>query len=113
PAPDAAEGAKVRQMVRDLRDWAGANYDPYRVEDERWVGDETIRALGEMGFLGLYVEPEYGGQGLSQTGYARVFEEIGQIDATLAIVLGVHQSIGFKGISLFGTDDQKARWLPD
>ena len=36
-----------------------------------------------------------------------------QIDATLAIVLGVHQSIGFKGISLFGTDEQKERWLPD
>ena len=69
--------------------------------------------LGEIGALGLYVEPEYGGQGLSQTGYARVFETIGQIDATLAIVLGVHQSIGFKGISLFGTDEQKERFLPD
>ncbi len=43
----------------------------------------------------------------------RVFETIGQIDATLAIVLGVHQSIGFKGISLFGTDEQKQRFLPD
>src|SRR5581483_6371395 len=63
--------------------------------------------------LGLYVDPEYGGQGLSQTGYARVFETVGQIDATLAIVLGVHQSIGFKGISLFGTDEQKERFLPD
>ena len=63
--------------------------------------------------LGLYVDEKYGGQGLSQTGYARVFETIGQIDATLAIVLGVHQSIGYKGISLFGTDEQKERWLPD
>ena len=59
------------------------------------------------------MDEHYGGQGLSQTGYARVFETIGQIDATLAIVLGVHQSIGFKGISLFGTDEQKERWLPD
>ena len=48
-------------------------------------------------------EQGHSGQGLSQTGYARVFETVGQIDATLAIVLGVHQSIGFKGISLFGT----------
>ncbi len=55
----------------------------------------------------------YGGQGLSQTGYARVFETIGEIDATLAIVLGVHQSIGYKGIALFGSDEQKERWLPD
>lgn len=56
---------------------------------------------------------QYGGQGLSQTGYSRVFEAIGQIDGTLAIVLGVHQSIGFKGINMFGTDEQKERFLPD
>src|SRR5262249_50176638 len=67
----------------------------------------------EIGALGLYVDEAYGGQGLSQTGYARVFETVGQIDATLAIVLGVHQSIGYKGISLFGSDEQKERWLPD
>ena len=72
-----------------------------------------LRDLGEIGALGLYVDEAYGGQGLSQTGYARVFETVGQIDATLAIVLGVHQSIGFKGISLFGTDEQKERFLPD
>ena len=75
--------------------------------------DEILRDLGEIGVLGLYVDEKYGGQGLSQTGYARVFETIGEIDATLSIVLGVHQSIGFKGISLFGTDEQKERWLPD
>ena len=56
---------------------------------------------------------KYGGQGLSQTGYARVFEAFAQIDATLSIVLGVHQSIGFKGIHMFGTDEQKERFLPD
>ena len=56
---------------------------------------------------------EYGGQGLSQTGYARVFEQIAQIDATLSVVIGVHQSIGYKGIALFGSDEQKERWLPD
>lgn len=45
--------------------------------------------------------PEHhGGQGLSQTGYCTVFDAIGQIDATLAVVLGVHQSIGYKGIHL-------------
>src|SRR5215208_3997261 len=79
----------------------------------RPIPDQVLRDLGEIGALGLYVDRSYGGQGLSQTGYARVFETVGQIDATLAIVLGVHQSIGFKGISLFGTDEQKERWLPD
>ena len=96
-----------------IREYCAEHYDPRKAEEERWIPDEVLRDLGEIGALGLYVDEEYGGQGLSQTGYARVFETVGQIDATLAIVLGVHQSIGFKGISLFGTDEQKERFLPD
>ncbi len=113
PRPDPSERERIREINAGLRAYCAENYDPRRVEEERWIPDEMIRDLGEIGVLGLYVDERYGGQGLSQTGYARVFETIGAIDATLAIVLGVHQSIGFKGISLFGTDEQKERWLPD
>ena len=113
PSPDADEQARIRELNTKLRDYCAENYDPRRVEEERWIPDEVIRDLGEIGVLGLYVDERYGGQGLSQTGYARVFETIGEIDATLAIVLGVHQSIGYKGIALFGSDEQKERWLPD
>jgi acyl-CoA dehydrogenase family protein 9 len=113
PKPAAAEQGKIRELNARIREYCADNYDPRRVEEERWIPDEVLRDLGEIGALGLYVPEEYGGQGLSQTGYARVFETIGQIDSTLAIVLGVHQSIGFKGISLFGTDEQKERFLPD
>jgi acyl-CoA dehydrogenase family protein 9 len=113
PKPDAEEQGRIRELNARIREYCAERYDPRRVEEERWIPDETLRDLGEIGALGLYVDERYGGQGLSQTGYARVFETVGQIDPTLAIVLGVHQSIGFKGISLFGTDEQKERWLPD
>jgi acyl-CoA dehydrogenase family member 9 len=113
PSPDPEEQDRIRELNARVRDYCAENYDPRQVEAERWIPDQVLRDLGEIGALGLYVDPEYGGQGLSQTGYARVFETVGQIDATLAIVLGVHQSIGFKGISLFGTDEQKERFLPD
>jgi acyl-CoA dehydrogenase family member 9 len=113
PAPDLEEQDRIRELNARVRDYCAENYDARQVEAERWIPDQVLRDLGEIGALGLYVDPEYGGQGLSQTGYARVFETVGQIDATLAIVLGVHQSIGFKGISLFGTDEQKERFLPD
>src|SRR3954462_15456772 len=63
--------------------------------------------------MGLYVPTEYGGQGLTQTGYCRVSEEFAQIDGTLSVIAGVHQSIGMKGIVMFGTDEQKERFLPD
>jgi alkylation response protein AidB-like acyl-CoA dehydrogenase len=113
PDPDRSEQDRIRELNAQIREYCADHYDPRQAEEERWIPDRVLRDLGEIGALGLYVEEEYGGQGLSQTGYARVFETIGQIDATLAIVLGVHQSIGFKGISLFGTDEQKQRFLPD
>jgi alkylation response protein AidB-like acyl-CoA dehydrogenase len=113
PKPDPEDQRKTRELVESARDLAKTSIDPRRMEDERWVPDELIAALGERGLMGLYVPTEYGGQGLSQTGYCRVFEEFAQIDATLSVVLGVHQSIGMKGIVLFGSDEQKERFLPD
>ncbi len=112
PRPDAEEQVKVRELCAKARE-IGASIDHRRVEEDRWIGDGVIRELGDAGLCGLYVDEKYGGQGLSQTGYARVFETLAQIDGTLSIILGVHQSIGYKGIVLFGTDEQKERFLPD
>jgi acyl-CoA dehydrogenase family protein 9 len=112
PQPDANEQEKIRTLVGSVRELA-QTIDPRKMEEERWVPDELIAELGERGLMGLYVPEEYGGQGLSQTGYCRVFEEFAQVDATLSVVLGVHQSIGMKGIVLFGSDEQKERYLPD
>ena len=113
PRPREEEREKVRGLISSLRECADEHYDWRQAEEDRWVGDGFIRELGERGILGLYVPEKYGGQGLSQTGYCRVFETIAQIDPTLSVVLGVHQSIGLKGIALFGSDDQKERFLPD
>ncbi|MFL5781765.1 MAG: acyl-CoA dehydrogenase family protein [Thermoleophilaceae bacterium] len=112
PDPDPAERRRISQLVASCREF-GSTYDQRAVEDRRWIGDDEIRELGERGLMGLYVPEEYGGAGLTQTGYCRVSEEFAQIDATLSVVMGVHQSIGMKGIVLFGSDEQKARYLPD
>lgn len=112
PQPEPSEQDKVRSLIASAREIAGsADYREF--ERERWIPDKLLRELGEAGLLGLYVDEKYGGQGLTQTGYARVFETFTHIDATLAIVLGVHQSIGFKAIAMYGTEEQKERWLPD
>ena len=58
------------------------------------------------------IPSEYGGIGLSATAYARVMQEVGGLDASLAVTLGAHQSIGLKGILLFGTEAQKRKYLP-
>jgi acyl-CoA dehydrogenase family protein 9 len=112
PQADAEEQDRVRALIAAVHD-IGRTIDSRKIEEERWIGDDLVRELGDRGLCGLYVPEEYGGQGLSQTGYARVFEALAQVDATLSIIMGVHQSIGFKGIHLFGTDEQKERFLPD
>jgi len=113
PLLDPAERTKVDALVGSAREYLTGTYDPWKAEADRWVGDDTIRDLGERGLLGLFVDEQYGGQGLSQTGYCRVMEEFGRVDGALAVVMGVHQSIGTKPIYLYGNDEQKARWLPD
>ena len=112
PRPDEGEQQRIRELVASAREF-GEHYDERAVEERGWIGDDEIRELGERGLLGLYVPEEYGGAGLSQTGYCRVSEEFAQIDGTLSVVMGVHQSIGMKGIVLFGTEEQKTRFLPD
>jgi alkylation response protein AidB-like acyl-CoA dehydrogenase len=113
PEPDPDEREKVLGLTRSLREFAAESIDPVKVEERRWLGDDVVKGLGERGLCGLYVPEEYGGQGLSQAGYCRVSEVFAQIDATLSVVMGVHQSIGMKGIVMYGSDEQKARFLPD
>ena len=60
----------------------------------------------------MLVPQALGGVGFSATAYARVMQEIGGLDASIAVTLGAHQSIGYKGLLLFGTDEQKRRYLP-
>src|SRR3712207_6317624 len=113
PIPRGDEAAKVRGLIQAFRSYAEEKIDSQRIDETGEIPDSVYRELGELGLMGLYVPEEYGGQGLSQTGYARVFEAIGQVDGSLTVSLGVHQSIGLKGIAMFGTDEQKERFLPD
>ncbi len=113
PIPGGEEADKVRALVQSFRAYAAEHVDPVAIDETGDIPDRIYRDLGELGLMGLYVPEEYGGQGLSQTGYARVFEAIGQEDGSLTIGMGVHQSIGLKGIAMFGSDEQKARFLPD
>jgi acyl-CoA dehydrogenase family member 9 len=112
PKPETEEQDRIRALNSSLRELA-ESIDTREIEEKGWIGDDLVRELGERGLCGLYVPEEYGGQGLSQTGYCRVFETFAQIDGTLSVVMGVHQSIGMKGIVLFGSDEQKERFLPD
>jgi alkylation response protein AidB-like acyl-CoA dehydrogenase len=73
---------------------------------------DLLQSLKEMGLFGLIVPEEHGGLGLSNSGYARVMQQVASWDASIAVTLGAHSSIGFKGLLLFGNEAQKKRHLP-
>ncbi|XP_032872230.1 very long-chain specific acyl-CoA dehydrogenase, mitochondrial isoform X1 [Amblyraja radiata] len=86
--------------------------DPMANDSLEMVEDGTMQGLKEMGAFGLQVPSEFGGLGLTNTQYARLVEIVGMHDLSVGITLGAHQSIGFKGILLFGNEAQKKKYLP-
>lgn len=71
-----------------------------------------MSGLKEQGLFGIQVPAEYGGLGLTNTQAARLFEIISANDLSISMCAGEHQLVGFKGILLYGTDNQKQKYMP-
>ena len=74
---------------------------------------ELVSELGELGLMGLPVPEQYGGAGGDTMSYAIAIEELTRIDSSVAITVAAHTSLGTMPILLYGSDEQKERWLPD
>src|SRR5258708_7711702 len=100
-------------MILDsFRAWAADNVDSHKLDSEGKPLPENLRrGFGELGLMGLNIPEAYGGFGASSKVFSRVFGEIGATDPSLCVYFGAHQSIGCKGITLFGTAAQKQRGL--
>jgi len=102
----------VQSLVDPVNKFMVEVNDAAKNDDLAKVEDHTLDGLKEMGAFGLQVPVDYNGLGLTNTQYARLVEVVGRYDLGVGIALGAHQSIGFKGILLFGNDEQKAKYLP-
>lgn len=86
--------------------------DYRRFDEQGYQPDDYINSLRELGLFGLIIPEEYGGLGLSNTGYSRVLQQTTRLDGSTSLTVGAHSSIGMKGLLLFGTDAQKKKYLP-
>ena len=82
-----------------------------RDENQIFPADQ-IKKMGELGFMGMMVDPEYGGSGLDTISYVLAMEEISKVDASASVVMSVNNSLVCWGLQTYGTEEQKREWLP-
>ncbi|XP_003383685.1 PREDICTED: very long-chain specific acyl-CoA dehydrogenase, mitochondrial-like [Amphimedon queenslandica] len=115
PYPDVMsteERENIAMFVDPVNKFFEEVNDAARNDKEETVPPEIMAQLKDMGAFGLQVPTNLKGLGLTNTQYARLTEIIGGYDLGVGIMLGAHQSIGFKGILLFGNEQQKEKYLP-
>lgn len=112
PRLDKEEEENLKIILDSWRQFAKDKVDAAEIDRTGEMPKEVIEGMAELGLFGMIIPEEYGGYGFSATAYNRVFEEVSAVDASLATTLGGHQSIGLKGLLLFGTEEQKKKYFP-
>jgi acyl-CoA dehydrogenase family protein 9 len=112
PVMPAEERDSRNAILDSLRAWAADNVNSAKFDHDAKFPDGVRQGLHALGVMGLSIPEAYGGFGASAKVYNRVFGEIGSIDPALTVYFGAHQSIGCKGIVLFGSEAQKQKYLP-
>ncbi|MEZ4755037.1 MAG: acyl-CoA dehydrogenase family protein [Bdellovibrionota bacterium] len=113
PKFNADEAETLTMIIESIDKFLDGKQEQFREYDVKGAQpDEYLNSLKELGLFGLIIPEEYGGIGLSNSGYARVVQQASKYDASTSLTIGAHSSIGMKGVVLFGTDEQKKKYLP-
>ena len=102
-------------MIRDAaRDFTQSELLPGVIErdDKQEFPARQIKQLGELGFMGMMVSPEYGGSGMDTLSYVLAMEEFSKVDASASVVVSVNNSLVCWGLETFGSEEQKQKYLP-
>jgi len=112
PRIPAAQQTGLDKTLKELREFLDAKLDPVAIDRNADIPREVIDGLGRVGVLGMTAPAEYGGSGFTQMGNCKILEEIGRRCASTSVFVNAHHSIGIRALLLFGTHEQKQRWLP-
>ena len=102
------------KMIRDAaRDFAQTELLPGVIErdEHQTFPAEQIKKLGELGFMGMMVDPKYGGAGMDTISYVLAMEELSKVDASASVVVSVNNSLVCWGLEKYGTEEQKQKYL--
>jgi acyl-CoA dehydrogenase family protein 9 len=107
PDPSAPRAAAVQPMLERVRRFFAERVDSADIDRQERIPDGVLQGLRELGAFGMHVPDGYGGLGLTNTGYARVIQEVAGLDPSIAMTLLTHQSLGLKALLLFGDEARK------
>ena len=101
-------------MIQEAaRDFAQTELLPGVIErdEKQHFPDELVKKMGELGFLGVMVDPKYGGSGMDTISYVIIMEELSKIDASASVIVSVNNSLVCYGLEKYGTEAQKEKYL--
>src|SRR3569832_1453775 len=100
-------------IQKAARDFAQNDLKPGVIErdDHEKFPAEQVKKMGELGFLGMMVDPKYGGGGMDTISYVLAMEEISKVDASASVVMSVNNSLVCWGLQEYGTEEQKQKFL--
>jgi len=114
PFPKMPDDQKetLHTVIDSIRQLLGSREADFRKWDrEGEMPADFIDELKQFGLFGLIIPEEFGGMGFKSAAYSRTLQEVAKFDASVAVTVGAHSSIGMKGLLLFGTEEQKKRYL--
>jgi alkylation response protein AidB-like acyl-CoA dehydrogenase len=112
PRSPAAQQAELDKSIVEVREFLDQHLDAVAIDRAADIPRHLIDGLANLGVLGMTAPKEYGGRGFSQMAYCKVLEEIGARCAATSVFTNAHHSIGIRALLLFGTREQKQKWLP-
>ncbi|HWB19809.1 MAG TPA: acyl-CoA dehydrogenase family protein, partial [Phycisphaerales bacterium] len=114
PYPEVAadEVARCDQLLAALDEYLRNEHPHIEIDQKQEIPEWAVERLFKLGVMGMIIPKEYGGGGFSIASYNRVLERIGMSCGSTAVMVSAHQSIGCGALALFGTEEQKKRYLP-
>jgi alkylation response protein AidB-like acyl-CoA dehydrogenase len=112
PQIQADRLAEVEKSVADVKHYLEHDVDSFAIDKNSEIPQSVIDGLARLGVLGMTAPKEFGGRNFSQLEYLKVMEQLGGHDSSIAVFVNAHHSIGIRALLLFGTEEQKKRWLP-
>jgi glutaryl-CoA dehydrogenase len=103
-----------RMIMESARDYAQSKLEPRALKgnQEEYFDPDIAKEMGDLGLLGAYIDPKYGGSGASQTAYGLIAREVERVDSGYRSFMSVQSSLVMYPIFKFGTEEQKERFLP-